>query len=362
MSRRNYYGLILAGGRGTRFWPRSRRARAKQVLNVVGENSLIQNTVGRLRPLIPPERIWVLTNEHLRKQIIKQLPDVPSRQIIAEPIQRNTAPAIGLAAHILQSLDPDAVMGVFPSDHVIADTKAYLRMLKPAFHAAEQGKIAVLGIPPRWPETGYGYIEFPQGARLDPSTCSPVLRFREKPNAETAQEFVAAGNYYWNAGMFFWRAGTLLDSLRAYLPKIATLLAGLPRFGHRDFAARMKTIFPLCENISIDYGVLEPAAAAGSVVGVPCSEFGWNDVGSWNAVYELLERDANGNSVRSPLLASASTGNYVDAGGKLVALLGVKDLIVVDTPDALLVADRNRAQEVGDLVKMLEKAQRHELL
>jgi mannose-1-phosphate guanylyltransferase len=362
MPKQNYYGLILAGGRGTRFWPRSRRAQAKQVLNVVGDNSLIQNTVARLRPLIPPERIWVLTNEHLRQQIIKQLPDVPSRQIIAEPEQRNTAPAIGLAAHILEAVNPDAVMGVFPSDHVIGDTKAYLRMLKPAFRAAEQGKIAVLGIRPRWPETGYGYIEFPQDASLDAGSCAPVSRFREKPNAETAQEFVAAGHYYWNAGMFFWRASTLLDALRAYLPKIATLLAGLPRFGHRDFAARMKATFPLCENISIDYGVLEPAAAAGNVVGVPCSEFGWNDVGSWNAVYELIERDADGNSVRSPLLASGSTGNYVDAGGKLVALLGVKDLIVVDTPDALLVADRNRAQEVGELVKMLEKAMRHELL
>jgi len=362
MPKQNYYGLILAGGRGTRFWPRSRRAQAKQVLNVVGDKSLIQNTVERLRTLIPPERIWVLTNEHLRQQIIKQLPDVPSRQIIAEPEQRNTAPAIGLAAHILQSIDPDAVMGVFPSDHVIADNKAYLRMLKPAFRAAEQGKLAVLGIRPRWAETGYGYVEFPQGTALDAASCVPVPRFREKPNAETAQEFIAAGHYYWNAGMFFWRAATLLDALRAYLPKIATLLAGLPRFGHREFAARMKVAFPRCENISIDYGVLEPAAAAGLVVGVPCSEFGWNDVGSWNAVYELLERDADGNSVRSPLLASGSTGNYVDAGGKLVALLGVKDLIVVDTPDALLVADRNRAQEVGDLVKMLESAKRHELL
>jgi mannose-1-phosphate guanylyltransferase len=362
MPKQNYYGLILAGGRGTRFWPRSRRAQAKQVLNVMGDKSLIQNTVERLRSLIPPERIWVLTNEHLRKQIIKQLPEVPSRQIIAEPMQRNTAPAIGLAAHILQSVDPDAVMGVFPSDHVIADNKAYLRLLKPAFRAAQQGRIAVLGIRPRWAETGYGYIEFPQDASLDASTTAPVPRFREKPNAETAQEFLTAGHYYWNAGMFFFRAGTLLDSLRAYLPKMATLLAGLPPFGHRAFAARLKVAFPLCENISIDYGVLEPAAAAGNVVGVPCSEFGWNDVGSWNAVYELLERDRHGNSLCSPVAALDSTGNYVDAGGKLVALLGVRDLIVVDTPDALLVADRNRAQEVGDLVKMLESAKRHELL
>ena len=160
--------------------------------------------------------------------------------------------------------------------------------------------------------------------------------------------------------MFFWRASTLLDALRAHAPKTATLLAGLPRFGHRDFNTRLKEIFPLCENISIDYAVLERAP---NVVGVPCTEFGWNDVGSWNAVYELLARDASGNSSRGDLLASNSTGNYTDVSGKkLIALLGVKDLIVIDTPDALLVADRSRAQEVGDLVKLLEKAKRDELL
>ena len=362
MPKQNYYGLILAGGRGTRFWPRSRRARAKQVLNVVGERSLIQNTVDRLSPMIAPDHIWVLTNDHLRKQIVKQLPEVPSRQIIAEPEQRNTAPAIGLAAHILQSIDGDAVMGVFPSDHVIADPATYLRMLEPAFEAAQEGKIAVLGIRPRWPETGYGYIEFPAGIELDASASVPVRQFHEKPDPDTARKYFEAGHYYWNAGMFIARAATLLETLRTYLPKTATLLAGLPRFAHREFASRVKKTFPLCESVSIDYGVMEKAAADGKVAGVPCAEFGWNDVGSWNAVYELLDRDGHGNAARSPLLLLNGSGNFIDAGGKLVALLGVKDLIVVDTPDALLVADRSRAQEVGDLVKMLEKSGRHDLL
>src|SRR5271156_1480789 len=156
------YGLILAGGRGTRFWPQSRRSRAKQVLTIDGERSMIQATVDRLAPILPPDRIWILTNEHLRKEIIRQLPEVPAKQIIAEPTQRNTAPAIGLAAHILKSIDPEAVMGVFPSDHIIANPKRYLQMVKAAFTAAEKGKIAVLGIAPRWPETGYGYVEFPK--------------------------------------------------------------------------------------------------------------------------------------------------------------------------------------------------------
>ena len=247
------YGLILAGGRGTRFWPRSRRANAKQVLKFFGDRSLIQQTVDRLRPLLPPERIWILTNDHLRAEIVKQLPEVPKKQILAEPAQRNTAPAIGLAAHILQSIDPEAVMGVFPADHVIGKPKDYTKLLRPAFKAAKEGKIVVLGIEPRWAETGYGYIEMakPQG---------PVTSFREKPDAATAEQFLKAGNFYWNAGMFFWKASVLLDELRKYLPKTATLIAGLPAFSSRQFAARLAEIFPRCENISIDYAVLEKAA------------------------------------------------------------------------------------------------------
>jgi len=355
----NYYGLILAGGRGTRFWPRSRRRHAKQVLTIFGERSLIQSTVERLAPLIPPERLWVLTSPLLRDEIVRQLPEIPRRQILAEPAQRNTAPAIGLTAHILHSLDPDAVMGVFPSDHVIAKPRRYLQFARAAFRAAAGGKIVVLGIAPRWAETGYGYIEFPQGARTGLLQPVPVLRFREKPDAPTAAQYVAAKRFFWNAGMFFWRADVLLDELRRHLPKTATLLASLPRFSDRRFAARMNEAFPLCEDISIDYAVLE---RAGNVAGLACDEIGWNDVGSWNAVYELLPKDRNGNAERSPFVSAGSSGNYIDAGKKLVALLGANNLIVVDTPDALLIADRDRAQQVGDIVKLLEQNRRDDLL
>jgi mannose-1-phosphate guanylyltransferase len=347
------YGLILAGGRGTRFWPRSRRANAKQVLKFFGDRSLIQQTVDRLRPVLPPDRIWILTNDHLRAEIVKQLPEVPKKQILAEPAQRNTAPAIGLAAHILQSIDPEAVMGVFPADHVIGKPRDYVRLLRPAFKAAKDGKIVVLGIKPRWAETGYGYIE------MEP-VAGPVTSFREKPDAATAEQFLAAGNFYWNAGMFFWKTSVLLDALRRFLPKTATLIAGLPAFSNRQFAARLADVFPRCENISIDYAVLERTS---NVVGIPAGDIGWNDVGSWNAVYELQKRDAQGNAVRGDSLIAQSANNYVDgAKNKLIALLGVRDLIVVDTPDALLIADRSRAQQVGDLVKQLEARKRNDLL
>jgi mannose-1-phosphate guanylyltransferase len=352
------YGLILAGGRGTRFWPRSRRSHAKQVLRIFGERSMIQQTVDRLRPVIPPEHLWVLTNDHLRAEIVRQLPEVPKNQILAEPAQRNTAPAIGLAAHILQSIDPEAVMGVFPSDALIARPRDYARLLKPAFKAAREGKIVVLGIQPRWAETGYGYIELPSGITPGKDPVD-VLNFREKPDAATAKEYVAAGNFYWNAGMFFWRTSVLLDALRRFLPKTANLLASLPAFANRKFAAKLKTVFPLCENISIDYAVLERAS---NVAALAAGDIGWNDVGSWNAVYELHKRDAQGNALRADALVEASSGNYVDAEKKLVALLGVKDLIIVDTPDALLIADRSRAQQVGDLVKRLETSKREDLL
>ena len=355
----HHYGLILAGGRGTRFWPRSRRGRAKQVLKFFGEGSLIQQTVDRLRPVLPPERIWILTNHHLREEIVKQLPEIPKRQILAEPAQRNTAPAIALAAHILHAQDTDAIMGVFPSDHVIAKPSEYTRLLRAAFKAAGEGNLVVLGVQPRWAETGYGYVEFPEGIAAGERKALRVLSFREKPDAQTAEQFVEAGNFYWNAGMFFWKTSVLLDALRRFLPKTEHLMAGLPPFGSRKFAERLAIAFPECDNISIDYAVLERAS---NVVGIPAGDIGWNDVGSWNAVYELHKRDGQGNALRAVAIAEASSGNYVDAEGKLVALLGVQDLIVVDTPDALLVADRKKAQEVGNLVKRLEQMRRDDLL
>ncbi len=353
------FAVIMAGGRGTRFWPRSRRRQAKQVLRFFGERSLIQQTVDRLRPLLPAERIWVITNEDLRPEIVRQLPEVPPRQIVAEPAQRNTAPCIGLAARILTSLEPDAAMGVFPADQLIASPRPFQRLIRAAFRAAQQDRLVVIGVRPRWPETGYGYVEFPEGFEPDVLKPVPIVRFREKPDLATARRYLRAGRFYWNSGIFFWRARVFLDELEQHLPATARILSRLPAFSDRRFPRRLGELYPSCENISVDYAVLEKSR---NVVGFASDKIEWNDVGSWNAVYELLPHDGQGNAARGDALFQESTGNFVDAEGKFVALLGVRDLVVVDTRDALLVADRAQAQRVGEIVKALEKMNREELL
>jgi mannose-1-phosphate guanylyltransferase len=352
------YGVIMAGGRGTRFWPKSRRNSAKQVLRLFGERSLIQQTVDRLGGVIPAANIWVITNEFLLAEIRKQLPEVPARQVIAEPSQRNTAPCIALAAHILAELDPEAIMGVFPADHLIVKEARFRKFVKAAYGAAEKTSVVVLGIQPRWPETGYGYIEFPKNVKPGGMEALPVIKFREKPDAKTAKQFIQRGNFYWNAGMFFWRASTVLELMRHHQPKTATLLAGLPPLGSRQFAAKLADVYPRCEGISVDYAIIEKAD---QVAGFALDDIGWNDVGSWEAVYDLAKKDGDANASRGELFAESSRGNYVDSS-KPVALLGVENLVVVDTADALLVAHRNRVQDVGKIVKALDDRKREELL
>lgn len=352
------YALIMAGGRGTRFWPRSRKRNAKQVLRFFGERSLIQQTVDRLKPLIPPENIWVITNELLQPEIRSQLPEVPKRQIIAEPAQRNTAPCIALAAQILHEADPEAVLGVFPADHLILKEGRFRNFVKAAYRAAEAGQIVVLGIEPRWAETGYGYIEFPRNVKTGAPEAVSVTSFREKPDVKTAKKFVERGNFFWNAGMFFWPAATVLELMRRHQPKTSTLLAGLPSFRSRTFSGELAQAYPLCENISVDYAIIEKA---GDVTGIPLDDIGWNDVGSWEAVYNLADKDGNANASRGSLVAENSRGNYVDAQ-KTVALVGVDNLVVVDTPDALLIASRHAAQDVSKIVKALDLQEREELL
>ncbi|MGH9656628.1 MAG: mannose-1-phosphate guanylyltransferase, partial [Bryobacteraceae bacterium] len=299
-----------------------------------------------------------ITNQLLQAEIRKQLPEVPRQQIIAEPAQRNTAPCIALAAHIINGIDAEAVMGVFPADHLIQKEARFRTFVKAAFRAAESGGVVVLGIRPRWPETGYGYIEFPKGVLGGKLETLRVSSFREKPDPKTAKKFVERGNFYWNAGMFFWRTSAILELMRRHQPKTLTLLAGLPLFRTRNFSAALAESYPRCEDISVDYAVLEKAE---QVSGFALDDIGWNDVGSWEAVYKLAEKDANENAARGDVIAESSRGNYIDAD-KTVALLGVENLIVVETRDALLVASREKAQDVNRIVRALEARKREDLL
>ena len=352
------HAVILAGGRGTRFWPRSRRKTPKQLLPFVGGDSLLQQTVARIQPLVPPERVWILTNAELRPAIRKQLPHVPAAQIVAEPEGRNTAPCIAMAARLLANQDPDATMIVLPSDHLVAKPKAYLQTLKRAAKAAQKDKLVVIGIEPRWAETGYGYIEFPKGTKSGGAQPIPVVRFREKPKAPLARKFVKSGNFHWNSGQFVWRAQTILDAFEIYMPDTNRALADLPMPGSRTFNKKLAERYRQCEAISIDFGILENAD---NIVGFPAKDFGWSDVGSWEAVYDLARKDPEANASNTAVELLDATGNFVDAPGKLVALVGVKDLVVVDTPDALLVCPRKDSQKISALVKALEAAGLREL-
>ncbi len=360
-SKLHFHPVILAGGRGTRFWPLSRKKKAKQLLALDGKQTMLQQTVGRLRKLAPAQSFWIIGNEDVRPAILKQLTDLDKKKILAEPCGRNTAPAIGLAAYILMRSDPDAVIGLFPSDHVIGNEPRYRDIITQGVAIASAGEnIVVLGIQPTGPVTGYGYIE--TGADAGDGV-KLVRRFTEKPEYGRAQEMVAAGNYYWNSGMFLWSAQTLVNALHEYLPATGELLRKIAAaYGTPKFAATFKKFYPKCENISIDYAVLEPRSLSGegksNLFCIP-SEFGWNDLGSWTALHEHHEakqKPQDGNVVNSEgRFVLRASGNYVHAPGKFVALVGVEGLVVVETADALLITTREQAQDVGKVVKYLDE-------
>jgi mannose-1-phosphate guanylyltransferase len=362
----NFYPVILAGGRGTRFWPLSRKRRAKQLLPLNSDRSMIQETVVRLLPVAPPENFWIITNSDLREPIVQQLPELHPDQILAEPIGRNTAPAIGLAAYLLERIDPGAVLGLFPSDHVIFQEDKFLDNVRQAVDIAAEGpNIVVMGIKPTRPETGYGYVE---AETATSESVQLVVRFTEKPDLETAKQFVAAGNYFWNSGMFIWSARTLVDALREHLPNTAPLLEQIAAsYDTPKFAATFAELYPRCENISIDFAVLEPRSNKGlGKSGIYCipAAFGWNDLGSWTALYE--HRTANDESLPNVVAADSkfeldASGNFVHSK-KFVALVGVSNLVVVETDDALLITTREKAQDVGKIVAHLDEQKRDDLV
>ncbi len=350
INRKKVYGTILAGGIGSRFWPLSRVTTPKQVLKVVGDESLLKATIKRLSPLIPPSRVFIVTSEEQANTIKDHLrydgKPVSSGYII-EPMGRNTAPAIGLAALEFFRKDPEAVMAVLPADHVIEDTVTFKRALTAAIEAATDGHLVTFGILPTAPETGYGYIKAAskRAKKIDGFAVQQVDRFVEKPNLQRAKKYVKDGGYYWNSGIFVWKAARLLEEIETHLPELYKMLMAIS--GQTDFSKAYASLTP----ISIDHGILEKAA---DVVVIPVN-FRWSDMGSWTSFDELLPGDKNGNIVKGRVVDISSKNSILVGSDRLLATIGVEDMIVVDTPDATLVCPKSRAQEVKDVVEVIKK-------
>jgi mannose-1-phosphate guanylyltransferase len=345
------YAIIMAGGSGTRFWPLSRSDRPKQFLSLgPDDRSLLRATAERVWALIPPERTFVVTSELLREQVERELPELDATRILAEPIGRNTAPCIGWAATHVRRLDPDAVMTVLPADHYIGDTGAYVDTLRRGLEAATHGDYVTIGIRPTRAETGYGYIEV--GSELDPGVFR-ARRFVEKPNRQRAEQFVASGCFLWNSGMFFFLASRILDAIDLHLPGLGEQLhryETAAEIGHE--AELVSETYASLPAVSIDHGIMEKVDSVSVVPG----SFDWSDLGSWTSAWELSPQDERGNVLPEGGLSVDAAGTYAWAPeGKLVALIGVKDLVVVDSGDALLVVPRERAQDVRDIVAALRE-------
>jgi mannose-1-phosphate guanylyltransferase len=347
------YAVIMAGGSGTRFWPASRKRTPKQLLPLGGgSKTLLAETVDRLAGLVPPENLVVVTAAHLLEATRAVLPKEAT--ILAEPAARNTAPCIAWATWSIMARDPEARVLVLPSDHAIAAPQDFVACIKRALEAAASGTVATIGITPTRPETGYGYIEVGdsvgQGVRK-------AVRFVEKPNRERAAEYLASGRFLWNAGMFFYRAGDMMKAIRTHLPQLAEQADAMTKD-----PAGVAELFPLCQSVSIDTGVMEKLDSLYVVPG----DFGWNDVGSWESAWELGAKDAEGNVVPEGSVLIDAKRNLVKLlgkqQGKTVALLGVTDLVVVETDDALLVMPKERAQDIRAIVEHLQTAKKTELL
>lgn len=348
------FAVIMAGGKGARFWPRSREKTPKHLLDISSERTMIRETVDRIRPLVPAERTLIVTGKSHAAELIRQLPEIPLGNILIEPAGRNTAPCIGLAAlHILRRV-PDAVMLVLPSDHRIGDEAAFLRIMQAAAETALQGdSLITIGIQPTGPETGYGYIE--QGEPFSTDGADGIFRvrsIREKPPREQAESFLAQGGFSWNSGMFAWKASAIMNAIGRFLPDLQRgLLRIAEALGTDREEAVVRIVYGEQKAVSIDYGVMEKAK---DVLVIP-GAFGWSDLGSWDALWEVSEKDENGNAVRGEFIGVDATDSLIHGSKKLVALVGVKDLLVVETDDALLICRRGRSQDVRKIVEILEK-------
>jgi mannose-1-phosphate guanylyltransferase len=357
------FAVIMAGGAGTRFWPASRARVPKQFLKVTGERTMFEDTVARVAPLTGDERIICVVNRD-HEGITRRLLGSRRAVVVAEPVGRNTAPCIGLAAMLALRQSADEPMIVLPADHFIADVNRFRRVLRAAAEHARKGGIVTLGIPPTRPETGYGYIEAgKKGETPDGLPYASVRQFIEKPDAETALSYVASGRFYWNSGIFVFMPGVILSEVQRHLPALYSRLCEIDRASNPvEWQAAVDHLYPQLESVSIDYGVMEKTDLP---VTVFPGDFGWSDVGSWRALYELRQDEADGqlNLGIGDVIAEDAHRNLVySQTDRVVALLGVSGLVVVDTPGALLVADMNRSQDVKKVAERLKQAERGDVL
>ncbi|MCG2587192.1 mannose-1-phosphate guanylyltransferase [Rhodohalobacter sulfatireducens] len=351
---RMVYAVIMAGGVGTRFWPKSRKSNPKQFLNLFGETSMIQQTAERLQGFVEEKQVVVVTNKDYVSLVEKQLPSIEPMNIIGEPVARNTAPCIASAAALLNKKDPESVMIVLPADHRIGSPNEFKRVLETAVETAKtQESLVTIGIKPNRPETGYGYIHRESDIEMK-NLNHPVYRvqeFTEKPDQETAQDFFESGDYLWNSGIFIWKTSTILDAFKKHLPKIFTESEKLKK---SDFKTEdVRRFYEACPPISIDYGIMEKAEKVHVIPG----DFDWNDVGSWTAVHELSDKESEENStVKGKAVYVNSSGNYISTNGKkLVAFAGVDNVALVETDDAILVVNLDQAQDVKEIVEKLKE-------
>ncbi len=344
--------LIMAGGQGERFWPRSRKALPKQFLSLTEDNkTMIQLTVERILPLVDIEDIYIATNESYKSLVREQLPLLPEENILCEPVGRNTAPCIGLGAACVSAKYEDALMIVLPSDHVIKYTDVFRSTLEAACETAETGEnLVTMGITPNYPETGYGYIKFYKEETLGQANL--VQEFVEKPDLETAKEYLASGEYLWNSGMFVWKVSTILKRMEEFLPETYVGLMKIKNtLGTESFASTLRDEFHNFQSVSIDYGILEKADHIYTLPGT----FGWDDVGSWLAVKRLHEPDENDNLLLGNVIAIDSENCIVEGNKRLIAMAGIKDLIIVDEDDAILICHKDNAAQIKDIIKNLKE-------
>lgn len=352
--------VIMAGGRGERFWPRSRNSFPKQFLSLTGDGeTMIQKTVNRLGSLVAAEDVFIVTNESYASLVKDQLPRLPEENILLEPAARNTAPCIALAAEVIRKKYDDAVMIVLPSDHLIKFNQMFIDTLKIASEVAQKGTgLVTIGITPTYPETGYGYIQFEADEKGVPGVYN-VKRFVEKPNIELAKEYVNSGEYLWNSGMFVWKASSIDAKLRKYLPDMSEGMDKLyDAAGTDDFTAILKDIFPKFRSESIDFGVMEKASEVYTIPG----NFGWDDVGSWLALERVNKTNEYGNMIQGDVISINTKNTIVCGAKKLIATVGIEDLVVVDTDDALLICAKDSTQDVKKVIENLKICNRNELV